>query len=156
MGYRSITNGRVLLQLIETFRHYDYRVLENILCNMTQGFRATRNYTGLYYDANCWNHSKTYNNRSYQVTFLCQPRCVSKYRVRDGIWDCIQDEEAKVVNNSCPQIQRHRLQCSLSEMTCLLVGAVGDWGPDCLNGRDEFDDERDTAPFINIVCMQKN
>ena len=154
MGYRSITNGRVFRQLDEKFRHYDYRVLENMLCNMVQRGGAIRNYTGLYYDANCWNDSTTYNNHSYQVSFLCQPRCVSKYRVRDGIWDCVQDEEATVINNSCPQIQHHRFQCSLSELTCLLVGAVGDWVPDCLNGRDEFDDESDTTPFINIVCMQ--
>jgi hypothetical protein len=154
IGYRSITNGRLRFQLAEKFRFYDHRLLEYNLCNIKEGIQGIRNYTGVYYDANCWNDSKTSNNRSYQVSFFCQSRCISKYRVRNGIWDCNNDEEDKSINNSCPQIQHHRLQCSSSELTCLLVGAVGDWGTDCMNGRDEFDDESDTTPLINIVCRQ--
>ena len=152
MGYQFVTNDRIWLRLGETFRHYDHRLLENRLCNMKVETHGIRNYTGLHYDANCWNHSTTSNNRSYQVSFLCQPRCISQYRVRDGVWDCSDNEEAKTINNSCPQIQSHRLQCSSSELTCLLIGAVGDWGPDCLNERDEFVGESDTAPLMNIVC----
>lgn len=152
MGYQFITNGRVVRRLGDRFRYYDSRLLEGILCNLREGIDGIRNYTGLHYDSNCWNYSTTSNNHSYQVSSHCRIRCVSKYRVRDGIWDCHEDEEAKSVNNSCPRIQRHRLQCSSSELTCLLVGAVGDWYADCLNGRDEFDGESDTTPMIGIAC----
>ena len=75
-----------------------------------------------------------------------------KYRVRDGVRDCFVNEESTTINNSCSQIQRHRLQCSPSELTCLLVGALGNWGPDCYNGRDEFDEESDIVLFGNIFC----
>lgn len=152
IGFQVITKGFLNLPLNELFRHYDYRVMEAMFCNFKEGTQVIRNHTGLHYDANCWNGSKTVNNRSYQVSFLCQPRCASKYRIRDGIGDCYIYEEGKSVNNSCPQIQHHRLQCSPSEQTCLLVAALGDWSTDCSNGRDEFDDRSDTIPLIIIVC----
>ena len=82
-------------QLDETFQFYDYRLSENRLCNMQEGIQGNRNYSGPHYDVNCWNNSKTFNNRSYQVSFLCETRCISKYRVRDGINDCYQSEEAQ-------------------------------------------------------------
>ena len=156
VGYQSITNGSLSFDPPETFRHYDHRYLEYRLCNITDGIEGIRNYTGLLYDANCWNHSKTFNNRSYQVSFFCQSRCISKYRVRNGIWDCFTDDEAKLVNNSCPQIQQHRFQCSPSELTCLIVGAVGDLGLDCTNGRDEYVDTSGSIPLGDIICMRNS
>ena len=54
-------------------------------------------------------------------------------------------KKLNTINNSCPQIQRHRLQCSSSELTCLLAGALGNWAAACSNGRDEFDYESGTV-----------
>ena len=127
--------------------------LEYKLCATEEGIHNYRNYSGPHYDINCWNNATTFNNRSYQVSFLCQTRCISKYRVRDGIQDCPISEETHDTNNSCPQIQRHRLQCSSSELTCLLGLILGNWGVSCSNKRDEIDYESGRAIHLNIRCQ---
>ncbi len=99
---------------------------------------------------------QTHNNRSYQVSFRCNTRCISKYRVRDGVRDCYPNEEVSYVNNSCPQIQRHRLQCSSSELSCLLASNLGNWGSACSNNRDEFDQESGTVFFNNLKCERRD
>ena len=154
LGYQFIKNDRSLVPPGNALRYYDHRVLEHVLCNMREGIESIRNYSGLQYVENCWSHSRTSNNRSYEVSLFCQPRCVSKYRIRDGVPDCYKHEEHHSISNSCPQIQRHRFQCSSSELTCLLIGAVGDWGIDCPNGRDEFEGDSGTVPLADIVCVQ--
>jgi hypothetical protein len=155
MGYQLITNDTQLWPVTETFRLYRYRVSEYRICNMTEATGGIRNKSGPHYDINCWNNSKTFNNRSYQVSFRCTTRCISKYRVRDGTDDCYYSDEAFAINNSCPQIQRHRLQCSSSELTCLLIGELGTWGSACSNKRDEFDGESDKIILASIVCIQR-
>ncbi|CAF0932135.1 unnamed protein product, partial [Didymodactylos carnosus] len=72
----------------------------------------------------------------------------------DGVVDCFDVEESKTISNSCPEIQRHHFQCSSSELTCLLVGALGDCDPSCSNGRDELDDESDIVPLMGIACTK--
>ena len=156
IGYQFIPSGTRLYAVEEDFQFYLYVVVEDILCNMIEGVQGIRNSTGPHYELTCWNDSKTLNNHSYQVSFLCQTRCISKYRVRDGIRDCLNNEESLSINNSCSQIQRHRFQCSSSELTCLLVGALENWGPDCANQRDEFDDESGTVLITDIVCEKKS
>ena len=47
-----------------------------------------------------------------------------------GISDCIYNEEWKYIHSSCPEIQHHRLQCSSTELTCLLASTLRDWGGD--------------------------
>jgi hypothetical protein len=153
-GYQFIANSKQLYALSEDYPFYDCQIPANEICNTEEGIDDIRNYTGPQYDVNCWNDSKTFNNRSYQVSFLCQTRCISKYRVRDGIRDCHVNEESQTINNSCPEIQRHRLQCSSSELTCLLAGTLGDWTPSCSNGRDEFDAIIDTTPLADIFCKK--
>ena len=154
IGYQFITSGRWLYGVGENAKFYEYAELEYILCNMKEGIEGIRNYTSPHYDLNCWNDSKTFNNHSYQVSFLCKTRCISKYRVRDGLRDCYENEEVQIINNSCPKI--HRLKCSSSELTCLLVGALGNRQPDCSNQRDEFDDETGTVPMIDIICHKNS
>jgi hypothetical protein len=155
IGYQMITNGGRRYALDDVFRFYSYRISETRLCNMQEGIVGNRSYSGLHYDINCWNNSNTFNNRSYQVSFRCKTRCVSKYRVRDGVRDCFPNEELSNVNNSCPEIQRHRLQCSLSEPTCLLAAVLGNWGSTCSNNRDEFDLESGTVFFNNLKCERR-
>jgi hypothetical protein len=107
------------------FPFYNYFLSKYYFCTIKQGIYTYHYSSGPRYDINCWNNSKTFNNRSYQVSFLCEIRRISKYRIRDGIRDCFRFEEAQSIDNSCPQIQRHRVQCSSSELTCLLVGTSG-------------------------------
>jgi hypothetical protein len=156
IGYQLITNGAQRYALEDTFRLYGYRISETRLCNMQQRISGNRSYSGLHYDISCWNNSNTYNNRSYQVSFLCKTRCISTYRIRDGVRDCFPNEEVSYVNNSCPQIQRHRLQCSSSELSCLLAGTLGNWGSACSNNRDEFDQESGTVFFNNLKCERRD
>jgi hypothetical protein len=156
LGYQLITIGSRRYTPSETFKFYDYRVSENRLCTMQDRIQANRNYSGPHYDLNCWNHSKTFNNRSYQVSFLCGTRCISKYRIRDGVTDCHHSEELKTMNNSCPQIQRHRLQCSSSQLSCLLAAELGNWGSFCSNQRDEIDYESGRVLKGNIDCKKRN
>jgi len=155
IGYQIIIYGVAFRTFVEKFQFYAYRVSENILCNTPEAVQVIRDYQGPHYDIDCWNNSKTFNNRSYQVSFLCQTRCISKYRVRDGILDCFPSEEVSTNNNSCPQIQRHRLQCSSSELTCLLTGELGNWATSCSNGRDEFDYKNGMILTRNIACMER-
>lgn len=139
LGYLFRTKEMLRASIGESFPFYAYKLIENALCGIEEGIYGYRNHSGPHYDVNCWNNSTTFNHRSYQVSFLCQTRCISKYRVRDGIQDCSFDEESSKINNSCPKIQRHRLQCSPSELTCLVVGAVGNGATNCGNKRDEID-----------------
>jgi hypothetical protein len=155
IGYQSITIGSRRYTISKTFKFYEYRSSEDRLCNMREGVQANRNYSGPHFDVNCWNNSKTFNNRSYQVSFLCETRCISKYRVRDGVRDCDHSEESKAINNLCPQIQRHRLQCSASEPACLLAAELGNWGSSCFNQRDEIDYESGIVLHGNTECQKR-
>ncbi len=156
IGYQLITIKNQGRTHDERFSLYDYKLSAQRLCSMKNGIEGNQNYSGPKYDVNCWNNSKTFNNRSYQVSFLCETRCISKYRVRDGIVDCFLTEEFSTLNNSCPPIQRHRLQCSSSELTCLLAGALGNWASDCSNKRDEFDYESGIVFNKNPMCKERH
>jgi hypothetical protein len=154
IGYQVITTNYIVVEINKNHPFYDYRNQEDRLCN--KNLSIIRNYTGSHYDIHCWNHSKTFNNHSYQVSFHCETRCISKYRKRDGILDCILADEQYNENNTCPEIQRHRLQCSSSELTCLLAGTMGNWGSACSNARDEFDYENNNAFLHNLRCTHRN
>jgi hypothetical protein len=156
IGYQFVSNRYLLYPRHETISLYAYQLGEYYLCNAEEGTYGNRNYSGPHYDINCWNNSKTFNNRSYQVSFECDIRCISKYRLRDGIDDCLRADEHLSVNNSCPQIQHHRFQCSSSEPTCLLAAALGNWGASCSNARDEFDSKRGTFLTDTVNCKQRN
>jgi hypothetical protein len=159
LGYHLITKGVRRWSTTTPYQYYRFRTSEYRICNMDNGTQANLNYSGPRYDINCWNDSKTFNNQSYQVSHKCQTRCISKYRVRDGIFDCHnsdEEDESNSVNNSCPRLQRHRLQCSSSELSCLLAAELGNWYSSCSNERDEHD--RDTGTVIDnkIICRQRN
>lgn len=154
-GYQVIANSGWLVKFHEISSLYDHKQSEIFLCTRLDK-NLVKNFSGPHYDINCWNHSKTVDNLPYQVSFLCEARCISKYRVRDGIKDCDGNDEYFITNNSCPQIQRHRLQCSPSELTCLLHGALGNGGPSCSNDRDEFDHTQSMVLKQNIICQRRN
>jgi hypothetical protein len=132
--------------------HIIILISEYNFCNIKPDEDSYPNSSGLHNDIYCWNNSKTFNNRSYQVSLICLTRCISSYRIRDSIRDCYRSEEGYSLNNSCPQIQHHRFQCSSSEWTCLLVGTIGSGDNECSNERDEFDSEGEIALSTNIHC----
>ncbi|CAF1196742.1 unnamed protein product, partial [Didymodactylos carnosus] len=112
---------------------------------------ANRSSLAPHYDQHCWNYSKTYNNRPYAISHVCNAQCMSVYRVRDGIYDCIEEhvsDEDRGINGSCLSIKHHRFQCSQSEISCLLAGAVGDSDAHCTNRQDEYA----TSALKDIKC----
>lgn len=159
IGYQFNLNRTLGLNLKESgagVYGYEYYLPENEFCiQQHDASSGYRNYSGIYYDENCWKKSKTFNNRSYAVSFQCRTRCISKYRVRDGIQDCVSNEEDSRMNNSCPQIQSHRLQCSASELSCLLAYTVGDRQYSCSNGRDEYDLKLNRKSLADTVCRSR-
>ncbi|CAF4374104.1 unnamed protein product [Rotaria socialis] len=95
----------------------------------------------------CWNDSFTFNGRPYAFYNICHPpdRCISQYRIRDGQFDCygMADENLTEFKhtNHCYNIQKHRLQCSTEETTCLPASALGQIGtgnPNCENSYDKL------------------
>jgi hypothetical protein len=83
------------------------------------------------FDQNCWNNTKQ--------SFLCQTslQCISKHRLRNGVWDCAYHEDESD-NQKCYMKNRHRFNCSGESPTCLLVSIIGDAEPNCDNGKDEY------------------
>ncbi|CAF1134774.1 unnamed protein product [Adineta steineri] len=75
--------------------------------------------------ASCWNDSFTFSGRPYAFYDICPNSsiCFSQYRIADGLTDCAlgEDEDSRAVEkrNYCHNIQKHRLQCSPEQMTCL-------------------------------------
>ena len=96
-------------------------------------------------DKLCWSEvAKTLGtNKSYSFLDACpgHPQCLSSYRINDGYDDCYdaRDEDRKDYPQSCVNIRKYRLQCSLEEQPmCLAPDLVGSYSPDCHNSYDEF------------------
>ncbi|CAF0855531.1 unnamed protein product [Adineta steineri] len=88
--------------------------------------------SGSQFDKYCWNDTKE--------SFLCDRshRCISKYRIKDGVQDCSEgeDEENK---QRCQMTQKHRLDCLDDQSMCISTKQIGNhMTPDCPNGNDEF------------------
>lgn len=154
IGYQSVVKTGLGYQIVGS-TSYDYIAYQTIMCMVKEGPGIIRNSSGSHYDIMCWNNTQTFNNRPYQVSLFCKAKCISKYRIRDGIQECLYSEEHHTVNNSCPQIQSHRLQCSSFELTCLLPGALANWFRACSNSLDEIDYESNTVFVNNIKCQQR-
>ena len=157
LGYQLIRKSPLLIATNNDVAFYLNAIFENAFCTEPEDVLDYRNYSGVNYDRNCWNNSKTFNNRSYQVSSQCRIRCVSKYRIRDGIPDCVDpSEEYKNMNASCPQIQRHRFRCSSTELTCFLAAALLDFVPWCSNKRDAIDYESGLVLFGHVDCATRD
>ncbi|CAF1296853.1 unnamed protein product, partial [Adineta ricciae] len=97
------------------------------------------------YDEFCYNDSKTFNNRSYNVYDIChsENRCISAYRIRDGIYNCLnrndeeEEEDNEIVLKTCSTARYHRFRCSTDETTCLYANMLGDGKYHCKNKYDE-------------------
>jgi hypothetical protein len=84
-------------------------------------------------DKNCWNDTKQ--------SFLCREslQCISKHRLRDGIWDCSLSEDEDD-SQTCYMKNKHRFKCSESgkSSVCLSLSVIGDEQFDCDKGIDEY------------------
>ncbi len=90
-----------------------------------------------------YQHSLTFNNRSYSLTDVCNnsKQFISTYRVKDGFENCVDkmDETAHIsISTICSKMQRYRFRCSADQPTCLSVTALGDLHNDCNNTFDEL------------------
>lgn len=120
-----------------------------------------RNYSGPQYDSSCWNKSTTFNNRTYNISFACNERCISPYRLRDGRDDCLyyadEDVESEITFNPlCSGQQKYRMQCSASERSCLLPMMIATWEQQCQNGADEFSYENGQDLTAMDHCLERN
>ncbi|UJR06810.1 hypothetical protein I4U23_011097 [Adineta vaga] len=103
-----------------------------------------RNLSNKGYDPFCHNDSRTFNNRSYNFIDVCvySKRCLSTYRIHDGISNCFfkRDEEQsnELITQSCSNVQRHRFRCSSEQVTCFYANELGNSITSCKNNYDEF------------------
>lgn len=117
------------------------------------------NQSGPQFPVSCWNESKTFDNFTYQHREVCSYRCFSQYRLRDGIIDCSSskyEDEQLSLNHSCPTQQRYRLQCSTTELSCLLATKIGTGEDECSNEADEFSYETGHDLTTTCLCGKRN
>jgi len=135
---------------------YKFKIIDHSLCLLAR--ETQRNYSGPRYDKDCWVNLTTFNKKSYQVFTDCKHRCFSKYRVRDGVFDCpYEGAPDERMNLSCPTSyqQPYRFHCSSSENSCLMPLAIGNVDATCINERDEI--TLDGLALKDAVhCWQRN
>jgi hypothetical protein len=141
VGYQAISDRTIHFPYEPSFYSdfYKFMKIDNLLCSNTK--ESFRNYSGPQYDNNCWVNATAFTKKPYQVFPTCPHRCLSKYRIRDGIRDCphIYNHD-EVLNSSCmiSSQQHYRFHCSSSELSCLMPLGMGDSYSTCNNERDEM------------------
>ncbi|CAF1017425.1 unnamed protein product [Adineta steineri] len=154
-GYQAVTlNQEIDLPLeIESILTYNdqffivamYRsALDSLFCN-NQNIYQNKSKDAPKFDELCWSGlTRTLDtNKSYSFYDICpkDPLCLSSYRINDGIDHCYHnlDENRPEYRESCANIRKYRLQCSLDEQPmCLVPQYVGTAFVDCSNYYDEF------------------
>jgi hypothetical protein len=163
-GYQIMAKKEASIRLINGRNLLQIGFIEAQFCILTIKFQddillTFQNESGPQFPRNCWNESKTFNNFTYQYRKVCDHRCFSKYRIRDGIDDCspfTEDDEKSFLNQSCPTQQRFRLQCSSTELSCLLATNIGTYQEQCRNGVDEFSYETGQDLSTKTQCTKRN
>ena len=107
--------------------------------------------------SNAMNMGK-YCSQNTKQSFACQLswKCISKYRLRNGIVDCryVEDESDDQTCHRTEQFQ-YRLQCSGDPSKCLSIGLVGSGYAEC----KEYDDESIVQlkrKIFNYPCIKRN
>jgi hypothetical protein len=120
----------------------DFRITQK-LCTINDHEFGYRDFLSSHKnDISCWNGSLTFSGRPYAVNpDICNRsgECISRYRIRDGSWDCYdeQDEEPVFNKNYCTEnAERHRFQCFNDEHKCLPLLSLGGTFADCSNSYD--------------------
>ena len=114
--------------------------LESMFCDNSQTTIQTDKFQ---FQSLCYeNESLTLGKRlSYAFVNVCK-RCISQYRINDGIRDCLMGEDEQQQQqqrNTCTKsVRRHRFRCSSGQDTCLLVKSLGDSFKHCDKSNDEF------------------
>ena len=103
IGYQVISNSSAAFSLPSQIFFFLSKQLEALVCNGL--YKGYRNHSSEHYHSTCWNDSKTFHGHRNQVSFRCETRCISAYRVRDGVQDCLTNEEDSRINSSCTRIQ---------------------------------------------------
>jgi hypothetical protein len=112
-------------------------------------------------DKFCWNDSLTFNGRPYAVNpGICTTagECISQYRIRDGWYDCYDEEDESMVldKNYCTEnVGRHRFQCFNDQRKCLPLIKLGTETADCSNSYDESWYGIGTSLRSQIPCFKK-
>ncbi|CAF0980209.1 unnamed protein product [Didymodactylos carnosus] len=142
IGYQGYMPNELYYNANENFFYvYD---MDTIFCS-----QGTPNLNGPQYDEHCWKNLP--NSRSYH--FLYSHRCISMYRIRDGIYDCPHGDDEEM--NCSIYARKNRFRCG-EEETCLLAGMLGNLNPDCQsNNRDEYIQQTDTK-LSNMFCLIDN
>ena len=95
------------------------------------------------YDKFCWTEYLTFNGQPYAVkpdTCPYGQECISQYRIHDGFYDCLknEDEEMNFENSYCTgNVGQQRFQCFSDEHQCLSLHLIGSGISHCLNHYDE-------------------
>jgi hypothetical protein len=107
-------------------------------------------------------HSSCYSNVSrtfgkalpYGFIDVCK-RCISQYRIRDGIDDCSNGEDERPrQNTTCSNtVSNHRYRCFVEDDTCLMVRMLGDSVTYCNASDDELNIESG-YPLSLVGCKQ--
>jgi hypothetical protein len=136
------------------------KMIESKLCVIMRTVDSISMESSHQYPKDCWNGTRTYNDRPYAFYDVCNQsrECISQYRIGDGFMDCYarEDENVQVMQqiDHCLNIRNHRFQCSHEHMTCLPISEIGQLRAKCENGNDIF--VRGTnKKLANIVCQKR-
>ena len=140
----------------------NYPNLNNVMCAFDDPTDGDRDFlSSQQNDKFCWNDSLTFSGRPYAVYLdMCtySGECISQYRIRDGFWDCYdnQDEKMPIKNNYCTgNVGRQRFQCFNNEYKCFPLLMLGSGYADCSNDYDESWYGTGTDIRIDIPCEKE-
>ena len=157
-GYRVLTNPIAWLDYNADLVFY--RHIDALFCHHGLPFTLKEKESAIQYPMNCWNDTRTFNNRSYAFSDVCtySGECISQYRIGDGSLNCWdeQDDKSKTVQqkNYCFNLRKHRFQCSPEHMTCLPISMIGLEGSQCENQKDVFI-KGSNQEIRDVTCEQK-
>lgn len=140
-----------------------YPGIYNILCNFKDPHVGYKDFLSPFqHDKFCWNESLTFNGHPYAINPDACPvarECISQYRIRDGLTDCVnEDDENGVLNKShCTgNVGRHRFQCFNEEHECLSLYWLGSQTTECSNNYDEMWYGVGSLLQTSVVCAANN
>lgn len=136
-------------------RQFDY-----YFCHSISSFLSKETESNAQYSINCWNDTRTFNDRPYAFLDVCTDshECISQYRIRDGAADCADryDEDVHGIRQTdhCFNLRKHRFQCSLEQTTCLPVSKLAQTSSHCDSKKDIF--IKGSVQYLGRTACEKN
>ncbi|UJR20048.1 hypothetical protein I4U23_023182 [Adineta vaga] len=136
-GYQAQidVNISISFENLSLWRHV---ALDTIFCEHEN---ISKNFTGSQFHSLCYSNESHVLGKDLPYAFrnLCN-QCISQYRIRDGIKDCIKGEDELLQEtNFCPNhLSPYRYHCLSDRTTCLIVNTLGDSITHCNDSDDEF------------------